>query len=131
MEYVSHDGLCIDGHHPMELCTFLSLIINGPQYISGLYPKVSLFLFPFMIQMRQLRAQIGNVSKANGSAVFEMGNTKVIAAIYGPREVQNKSQQISDHALVCCEYGMANFNTGDRIRKPKGERRSTEISLVI
>nr|KJB41458.1 hypothetical protein B456_007G105300 [Gossypium raimondii] len=26
---------------------------------------------------------------------------------------------------------MANFSTGDRMRKPKGDRRSTEISLVI
>ncbi|KAJ9681281.1 hypothetical protein PVL29_020251 [Vitis rotundifolia] len=26
---------------------------------------------------------------------------------------------------------MANFSTGDRVRKPKGDRRSTEISLVI
>ncbi|GKU87990.1 hypothetical protein SLEP1_g2309 [Rubroshorea leprosula] len=81
--------------------------------------------------MRQLRAQIGNVAKADGSSVFEMGNTKVIAAVYGPREVQNKSQQISDQALVRCEYSMANFSTGDRMRKLKGDRRSTEISLVI
>uniref|UniRef100_A0A2P2L8M4 Exosome complex component RRP41 isoform X2 n=1 Tax=Rhizophora mucronata TaxID=61149 RepID=A0A2P2L8M4_RHIMU len=82
-------------------------------------------------QMRQLRAELGAVSGADGSAVFEMGNTKVIAAVYGPREVQNRSQQISDQALVRCEYSMANFSTGDRIRKPKGDRRSTEISLVI
>ncbi|KAI5423872.1 Exosome complex component rrp41, variant 2 [Lathyrus oleraceus] len=96
--------------------------------------------------MRQIRAEIGAVSKADGSAVFEMGNTKVIAAVYGPREVQNRSQQLSDKALVRCEYNMANFSTGDRMRKPKGDRfgaqcfrhersllarRSTEISLVI
>lgn len=83
------------------------------------------------MEMRQLRAQIGAVAKADGSAVFEMGNTKVIAAVYGPREVQNRSQQIGDQALVRCEYSMANFSTGDRKRKPKGDRRSTEISLVI
>ncbi|XVF80178.1 hypothetical protein PTKIN_Ptkin15bG0050200 [Pterospermum kingtungense] len=99
MEYVSPEGLRIDGRRPME--------------------------------MRQLRAEIGTVAKADGSAVFEMGNTKVIAAVYGPREVQNRSQQISDQALVRCEYSMANFSTGDRMRKPKGDRRSTEISLVI
>ncbi|KAL5156196.1 Exosome complex component RRP41 [Glycine soja] len=81
--------------------------------------------------MRQIRAEIGAVSKADGSAIFEMGNTKVIAAVYGPREVQNRSQQISSHALVRCEYSMANFSTGDRMRKSKGDRRSTEISLVI
>ncbi|XP_042481743.1 exosome complex component RRP41 homolog isoform X1 [Macadamia integrifolia] len=99
MEYVSPEGLRLDGRRPME--------------------------------MRQIRAEIGAVSKADGSAVFEMGNTKVIAAVYGPREVQNRSQQINDQALVRCEYSMANFSTGDRMRKPKGDRRSTEISLVI
>ncbi|KGN50449.1 exosome complex component RRP41 homolog [Cucumis sativus] len=82
-------------------------------------------------ELREMRAEIGAVSKANGSAVFEMGNTKVLAAVYGPREVQNKSQQMSNQALVRCEYTMANFSTGDRMRKPKGDRRSTEISLVI
>lgn len=82
-------------------------------------------------ELRQIRAELGAVAKADGSAVFEMGNTKVIAAVYGPREVQNRSQQINDQALVRCEYSMANFSTGDRKRKPKGDRRSTEISLVI
>ncbi|KAJ0100879.1 hypothetical protein Patl1_06580 [Pistacia atlantica] len=124
MEYVSPEGLRLDGRRPME--------------------------------MRQLRAEIGGVAKADGSAMFEMGNTKVIAAVYGPREVQNRSQQITDQALVRCEYSMANFSTGDRMRKPRvtvyklltcielggklsgkltvhapGYGRSTEISLVI
>ncbi|XP_010544787.1 PREDICTED: exosome complex component RRP41 homolog [Tarenaya hassleriana] len=81
-------------------------------------------------EMRQIRAEIRVISKADGSAVFEMGNTKVIAAVYGPREIQNKSQQIADHALVRCEYSMAHFSTGDR-RRQKGDRRSTELSLVI
>ncbi|KAL6575668.1 Exosome complex component rrp41 [Orobanche hederae] len=89
------------------------------------------------MELRKLHGQIGVVSRADGSALFEMGNTKVIAAVYGPREVQNRSQQINDQALVRCEYSMANFSTGDRMRKPKGDRRkckigrSTEISLVI
>ncbi|KVH97290.1 Exoribonuclease, phosphorolytic domain 1 [Cynara cardunculus var. scolymus] len=83
------------------------------------------------MEMRQLRAEIGAVSGADGSAMFEMGNTKVIAAVYGPREVQHRSQMVNDKALIRCEYTMANFSTGDRTRKPKGDRRSTEISLVI
>ncbi|CAA7023084.1 unnamed protein product [Microthlaspi erraticum] len=82
-------------------------------------------------EMRQIVAEVGVVSKADGSAVFEMGNTKVIAAVYGPREIQNKShQQKNDHALVLCEYSMAHFSTGDR-RRQKNDRRSTELSLVI
>ncbi|KAM3198083.1 hypothetical protein ACQJBY_020653 [Aegilops geniculata] len=47
-------------------------------------------------------------------------------------QIQNRSQQQnSKEALVRCEYRMAEFSTGDRRRKPKGDRRSTEISLVI
>ncbi|XP_077229447.1 3'-5'-exoribonuclease family protein isoform X2 [Tasmannia lanceolata] len=48
-----------------------------------------------------------------------------------PCEVQNKGRQINDQALVRCEYSIADFSTGDRRRKPKGDRRSTEISLAI
>ncbi|KAG2554749.1 hypothetical protein PVAP13_9KG590000 [Panicum virgatum] len=83
-------------------------------------------------EMRKLKGEVGVVARADGSALFEMGNTRVIAAVYGPREVQNKGQQVnSKEALVRCEYRMAEFSTGDRRRKPKGDRRSTEISLVI
>jgi len=34
--------------------------------------------------MRQLKGEVGVVSRADGSALFEMGNTRVIAAVYGP-----------------------------------------------
>ncbi|XP_048440307.1 exosome complex component RRP41 homolog isoform X2 [Pyrus x bretschneideri] len=98
MEYVSPEGLRLDGRRPME--------------------------------MRQIRGEIGVVEKADGSAVFEMGNTKVIAAGYGPREVQNRSQQMNDKALVRCEYTMANFSTGDRMRKPKGVFYSLSFSYI-
>ncbi|KAG7573028.1 Ribosomal protein S5 domain 2-type fold [Arabidopsis suecica] len=79
--------------------------------------------------MRQIVAEVGVVSKADGSAVFEMGNTKVIAAVYGPREIQNKSQQKkNDHAVVLCEYSMAQFSTGDR-RRQKFDRLQLTILL--
>uniref|UniRef100_A0A452ZVI9 Exoribonuclease phosphorolytic domain-containing protein n=1 Tax=Aegilops tauschii subsp. strangulata TaxID=200361 RepID=A0A452ZVI9_AEGTS len=74
-------------------------------------------------EMRQLKGEVGVVSRADGSALFEMGNTRVIAAVYGPREIQNRSQQQNrKEALVRCEYRMAEFSTGDRRRKPKGDR---------
>ncbi|RCV46538.1 hypothetical protein SETIT_9G539600v2 [Setaria italica] len=56
-----------------------------------------------------LKGEVGVVERADGSALFEMGNTRVIAAVYGPREVH-------------CEYRMAEFSTGDWRRKPKGDR---------
>lgn len=83
-------------------------------------------------ELRRMRAELGVIHSADGSASFEMGNTKVLAAVYGPHEVTNRSQALHDRALVRCEYSMATFSTGgDRRRRSKGDRRSTEISLVI
>ncbi|KAE8797615.1 Phospholipase C 3 [Hordeum vulgare] len=41
--------------------------------------------------MRQLKGEVGVVSRADGSALFEMGNTRVIAVVYGPREYEHSS----------------------------------------
>ena len=37
--------------------------------------------------LRQLSCSLGLYEKPNGSAYIEMGNTKILAAVYGPREV--------------------------------------------
>uniref|UniRef100_J3MVV6 Uncharacterized protein n=1 Tax=Oryza brachyantha TaxID=4533 RepID=J3MVV6_ORYBR len=125
MEHVNPlTGFRVDGRRPNEVtlrplspCTCSPAVLSYTGRVS---------------QMRQLKGEVGVVARADGSAMFEMGNTRVIAAVYGPREVQNKGQQVSSkEALVRCEYRMADFSTGDRRRKPKGDRRSTEISLVI
>ncbi|KAE8775360.1 Exosome complex component RRP41 [Hordeum vulgare] len=41
---------------------------------------------PVRPMMWQLKGEVGAISRADGSALFEMGNTRVIAAVYGPRE---------------------------------------------
>lgn len=98
-EYVSPEGLRLDGRRPHE--------------------------------MRHLHAVVGVVPSADGSALFHMGNTKVMAVVYGPHEVSNKAHQLHGRALVRCEYSMAAFSTGERRRRGKIDRRSTELSLVI
>eukprot|EP01114_Cavostelium_apophysatum_P015881 TRINITY_DN4415_c0_g1_i2.p1 TRINITY_DN4415_c0_g1~~TRINITY_DN4415_c0_g1_i2.p1 ORF type:complete len:252 (+),score=23.22 TRINITY_DN4415_c0_g1_i2:104-757(+) len=70
-------------------------------------------------------------SRADGSAYFEQGNTKVIATVYGPHEVTSKNKALHDRAIINCEYSMATFSTGERKKKTKGDRRSKEISLII
>lgn len=54
-----------------------------------------------------------------------------MAAVYGPKEVEQRSQMDSAKAIVRCEYAMAAFSTGERRRRGKMDRRSTEISLLI
>lgn len=38
-------------------------------------------------ELRLIRCKLGIYSHTDGSAYLEQGNTKVIAAVYGPREV--------------------------------------------
>ncbi|GFH13408.1 uncharacterized protein HaLaN_09286 [Haematococcus lacustris] len=63
-------------------------------------------------ELRRLACQLDVLQSADGSAIFEMGNTKVMAAVFGPREVEMRGQQLADRALVNCEYSMAAFSTG-------------------
>eukprot|EP00854_Cymbomonas_tetramitiformis_P021284 gene21284-25576_t len=68
------------------------------------------------------------VDSGDGSAFFEMGNSKVLAVVYGPREPAQRGQ---DRATVTCDYSMSSFSTGERRKRMKGDRRSTEAALVL
>ena len=82
-------------------------------------------------ETRQMRCQMSVLPNADGSAIFEAGNTKVLAAVYGPREAPMRSQSLHDRMVVQCEFSMASFSTGERRRRTKGDRKSVEIGLVI
>lgn len=38
-------------------------------------------------ELRKIQCRLGVFGQADGSAYLEMGNTKVLAAVYGPHEV--------------------------------------------
>ncbi|KAL6047993.1 Exosome complex component RRP41 [Balamuthia mandrillaris] len=82
-------------------------------------------------ELRKIQCKLGIFSRADGSAYYQQGNTKVVASVFGPREVVRKGQALHDRAIVTCEYSMATFSSGERRRKAKGDRRATEISLVM
>jgi exosome complex component RRP41 len=56
---------------------------------------------------------------------------QVMAAVFGPKEVEQRSLMDADRAIVRCEYSMATFSTGERRRRGKADRRATEISMAI
>lgn len=81
-------------------------------------------------ELRQMEAKVGVVKRATGSAMFKIGNTIAIAAVYGPRELYPGFLQDPTKGILRCEYNMMAFSgSGDRV-KPGGSRRSKEISLV-
>jgi exosome complex component RRP41 len=80
-------------------------------------------------QIRDIKIEVGVLSRADGSCYLEMGNNKVIAAVYGPREVHPRHQQKSTKAIVRYKYNMASFSVEDR-KRPGPDRRSIEVSKV-
>jgi exosome complex component RRP41 len=80
-------------------------------------------------EIRPMKMEIGVLSRADGSCYLEWGKNKVLAAVYGPRELHPRRLQKADSALIRYRYNMAAFSVEDRIR-PGPSRRSVEISKV-
>jgi len=80
-------------------------------------------------ELRPLKIVAGVLERADGSAYVEMGNNKVFAAVYGPKEMHPRHDAKSDMAVLRCRYNMAPFSVDDR-KRPGQDRRSIEISKV-
>ncbi len=81
-------------------------------------------------ELRPVRIQAGALRHADGSAFVEWGHNKVMAAVYGPREVHPRHLQQNHKAVIQCRYNMAAFSVDER-KRPGLDRRSQEISKVI
>jgi exosome complex component RRP41 len=81
-------------------------------------------------ELRPIKIELGVLKNANGSAIFEMGNTKVIAAVYGPKEMHPRHLALPDRAVLRVRYHMAPFSTEER-KNPAPSRREIELSKVI
>ena len=81
-------------------------------------------------EMRELEAKANLVERANGSGYFRFGDTRAIAAVYGPVETHPRHLADPRRAFIKFRYNMAPFSTKDRNR-PGPSRRSVEISKVI
>ena len=81
-------------------------------------------------ELRPLKIEVGVVKNADGSALIEWGKNKIIAAVYGPKEMHPKHLELADRAYLKCRYHMAPFSVDDR-KNPAPSRREIEISKVI
>jgi len=80
-------------------------------------------------ELRPLKIEVGVLARADGSCYIEMGGNKVIAAVYGPREVHPRHLQEVTRAIVRYRYNMASFSVEER-KRPGPDRRSYELSKV-
>lgn len=80
-------------------------------------------------EMRPIKFKAGVLKRADGSCYLEFGGNKIMAAVYGPREVHPRHLQNASRAIVRYRYNMAAFSVEER-KRPGPDRRSIEISKV-
>lgn len=80
-------------------------------------------------EIRKISMKVGVLKRASGSAYIEWGRNRVLAGVYGPRELHPKFLQNPTRALLRCTYNLAPFSVDDR-KRPGPDRRSVEISKV-
>lgn len=81
-------------------------------------------------ELRPIKMEVGVIKNADGSAYLEWGNNKIIAAVYGPREVHPHHLAKPDRGILRVFYRMATFSVFDR-KRPAPGRREKEISMII
>jgi exosome complex component RRP41 len=80
-------------------------------------------------ELRETKMEVGVLEEADGSAMVEIGNTRVVASVFGPQDLHPKHLQESDRAVIKMRYNMAPFSVNDRM-SPGPNRRAKEIGLV-
>lgn len=80
-------------------------------------------------ELRKIKMKVGVLKKAVGSAYVEWGKNKVLAGVYGPRELHPKFLRDPTKAILRCTYNLAPFSVEER-KRPGPDRRSVEISKV-
>ena len=81
-------------------------------------------------EMRPITVRTGMIKEADGSAMFQIGDTIAYAAVYGPRELYPRFMHDPREGILRCKYNMMPFSgAGERVR-PGGGRRSKELSMV-
>ena len=80
-------------------------------------------------ELRPIKIEAGVLERADGSAYLELGGNKILAAVYGPRELYVRRLMRPNRAVLRCRYNMAPFSVDDR-KRPGPDRRSVEISKI-
>ncbi|NWF87163.1 exosome complex exonuclease Rrp41 [Candidatus Bathyarchaeota archaeon] len=81
-------------------------------------------------ELRPIKMEVGILSNAEGSAYIEQGKNKILAAVFGPKEMHPKHLALPDRMVIRCRYHMAPFSVQER-KSPSPSRREIELSKVI
>eukprot|EP00088_Acartia_fossae_P029305 TRINITY_DN30164_c0_g1_i1.p1 TRINITY_DN30164_c0_g1~~TRINITY_DN30164_c0_g1_i1.p1 ORF type:complete len:267 (-),score=26.89 TRINITY_DN30164_c0_g1_i1:104-904(-) len=80
-------------------------------------------------EQRKVYLKTGVISHAKGSAYVEQGHTKVMVGVYGPREIQKRSD-FTMKGLITCEFKFAPFSCPNR-RSHQADAEELELGLLL
>jgi len=80
-------------------------------------------------ETREIKAKVGVIPSADGSALFAFGDTVAIASVHGPRTMHPQHMQDPKKGVLRCNYNMLSFSVSER-KRPGPTRRSQEISKI-
>ncbi len=79
---------------------------------------------------RRIMIKAGVLKNADGSAYIEFGGNKILAGVFGPRDVHPNHMSDTDTGILRCRYHMSPYSVTER-KNPAPSRREIEISKVI
>ncbi|KAJ2802180.1 Exosome non-catalytic core component [Coemansia guatemalensis] len=82
-------------------------------------------------ELRRILCRASVLNTADGSAYYEQGNTKVLVAVYGPREPRFRGPVQHDLATINVEFNVAPFSTSERRKRSKGDKRLLEVASFV
>ncbi|KAJ2613311.1 Exosome non-catalytic core component [Coemansia sp. RSA 1365] len=82
-------------------------------------------------ELRRILCRASVLNTADGSAYYEQGNTKVLVAVYGPREPRFRGPVQHEHATINVEFNVAPFSTSERRKRSKGDKRLLEVASFV
>lgn len=79
-------------------------------------------------ELRHISIKVGVVDSADGSALFQIGNTKVMAFVHGPKQTRFEKEK----GKIYCYFSSAHFSTtGERKKVTRGDKKSSEFEEYI
>ncbi|PIA17410.1 exosome component 4 [Coemansia reversa NRRL 1564] len=82
-------------------------------------------------ELRRILCRASVLNTADGSAYYEQGNTKVLVAVYGPREPRLRGPVQHEQATINVEFNVAPFSTSERRKRSKGDKRLLEVASFV
>src|SRR6267143_6895422 len=75
-------------------------------------------------ELRDISLKVGVLKNANGSAYIEFGKNKILAGVFGPRDVHPKHMANQDTGILRCRYHMSPFSVTERKNPAPSEEKS-------